>query len=47
MKFNQIKTVYNTVKENWIVNDLIAKCVVEEKKLKLKKLEIVNMVGTS
>lgn len=47
MEFNEIKIVYNTVRKNYIVNDLIARYMIEEKKLKSEKLEIVNMVGMS
>lgn len=37
----------NTVRDNWIVNDLITRCVAEEEKLKSEKLETVNMVSSS
>jgi hypothetical protein len=35
--FTQIKTAYNTIGVDWTVNDLIAKCVAEEEKLKNEK----------
>ena len=38
--FTQIKTTHNTIGQNWIANDLITKCVVEEEKLKKEKSDI-------
>ena len=38
--FTQIKIAYNTIGKKWTVNNLIAKCVVEEEKLKKDKSDI-------
>ncbi|KAJ8758618.1 hypothetical protein K2173_000339 [Erythroxylum novogranatense] len=37
IEFTQIKTTYNTIGEQWSVNDLITKCVAEEEKLRKEK----------
>ncbi|KAK6925369.1 hypothetical protein RJ641_009695 [Dillenia turbinata] len=39
LEFSNIQTTYNAMNENWSVNDLISKCVFEEKKLKKEKSE--------
>ncbi|KAG6537615.1 hypothetical protein ZIOFF_002710 [Zingiber officinale] len=46
-EFSQIKTAYNTQSESWTVNDLIAKCVLEEDKLKREKIESALLVSHS
>jgi hypothetical protein len=38
--FTQIKTAYNTIGEDWSVNDLITKSVAEEEKLKNEKTAV-------
>ncbi|KAG6525509.1 hypothetical protein ZIOFF_015466 [Zingiber officinale] len=46
-EFSQIKTAYNTQSEYWTVNDLIAKCVLEEDKLNREKIESALLVSHS
>ena len=45
MKLSKIKTTYNTLNQNWTINDLIAKCVLEEEKLKKEKSESALIVS--
>ncbi|GFY87618.1 hypothetical protein Acr_05g0012570 [Actinidia rufa] len=45
LEFSKIKTAYNTQNESWTVNDLIAKCVLEENKLKREKTESALLVS--
>ncbi|CAB4278937.1 unnamed protein product [Prunus armeniaca] len=42
--YEQVKINYNTQKETWIVNELIAICYQEEERLKKGKREVVNLV---
>lgn len=37
-------TPYNTFSENWIVNNLITKCVAEEEKLKKERSDLVILI---
>ncbi|GAV89232.1 UBN2 domain-containing protein [Cephalotus follicularis] len=45
ISFSQIKTAYNTESESWSINDLIAKCVVEEEKNKKQNSDITLVVS--
>lgn len=42
--YEQVKINYNTQKETWTVNELIAICCQEEERLKKGKAEVVNFV---
>ena len=44
-EFSKIKTAYNTQNQKWTINDLIAKCVLEEEKLKKEKSESALIVS--
>ncbi|KAB2599861.1 disease resistance protein [Pyrus ussuriensis x Pyrus communis] len=49
-EYDQIKVNYNTQKETWSINELIAICCQEEKRLKKSKadrVELANLVNTS
>ncbi|CAN6687452.1 unnamed protein product [Malus baccata var. baccata] len=49
-EYDQIKVNYNTQKETWSINELIAICCQEEERLKKSKadsLELANLVNTS
>lgn len=44
-KFNHIKIVCNVQSDNLSINDLITTCVAKEEKLKLERVETINLVG--
>ena len=46
-QFSQLKSSYNTQKEQWSLNELIAYCVQEEERMKQEKTESAHMVYTS
>ena len=46
-QFSPFKISYNTQKEKWTLNELIAQCVQEEKKLKQEKIESAHLASTS
>ena len=46
-QFSPFKISYNTQKEKWTLNELIAQCVPEEERLKQKKIESAYLVATS
>ena len=48
-QFGQLKTVYNTLKEEWNLNQLISVCVQEEERLKKEKEEgtVVSLIHHS
>ena len=46
-QFNPFKISYNTQKEKWTLNELIAQCVQEEERLKQEKIESAHLVSTS
>ena len=46
-QFSPFKISYNTQKEKWTLNELIAQCVQEEERLKQEKIEIAYLVSTS
>ena len=43
-KFNSLKTTYNTQKDKWTLNELIAVCVQEEERIKKDKEISVNLI---
>ena len=45
-QFSPFKISYNTQKEKWTLNELIARCVQEER-LKQKKIESAHLASTS
>ena len=45
-QFSPFKISYNTQKEKWTLNELIAKCVQEER-LKQEKIESAHLASTS
>ena len=46
-QFSPFKISYNTQKEKWTLNELIAQCVQEEERLKQEKLESAHLASTS
>ncbi|WZZ65153.1 hypothetical protein YC2023_076523 [Brassica napus] len=46
-QFSQLKSSYNTQKEQWSLNELIAYCVQEEERMKQERTESSHMVYTS
>ena len=46
-QFSPFKISYNTQKEKWTLNELIAQCVPKEERLKQKKIESAYLVATS
>ena len=46
-QFSSFKISYNTQKEKWTLNELIAKCVQEKERLKQEKLESAHLASTS
>ncbi|XP_075473302.1 uncharacterized protein LOC142504304 [Primulina tabacum] len=44
-QFNQFKISYNTQKEKWTMNELIAQCVQEEKRLKQDMIESAHLTS--
>ncbi|RVW88542.1 Retrovirus-related Pol polyprotein from transposon TNT 1-94 [Vitis vinifera] len=46
-QFSPFKTSYNTQKEKWTLNELIAQCVQEEERLKQEKIESAHLASTS
>nr|GEV46018.1 UBN2_2 domain-containing protein [Tanacetum cinerariifolium] len=47
MQFGSFKINYNTQKEKWKIKELIAMCVQEEERLKVKKLDILHVATTN
>ena len=46
-QFSPFKISYNTQKEKWTLNELIAQCVQEEERLKQEKIESAHLVSIS
>ncbi|XP_073041741.1 uncharacterized protein [Primulina eburnea] len=46
-RFNQFKISYNTQKEKWTLNELIAQCVQEEERLKQDVIESAHLTSNS
>ena len=46
-QFSPFKISYNTQKEKWTLNELIAQCVQEKERLKQEKIESVYLATTS
>ncbi|KAL6348287.1 hypothetical protein AAG906_005584 [Vitis piasezkii] len=46
-QFSPFKISYNTQKEKWTLNELIAQCVQEEERLKQEKIESAHLASTS
>ncbi|RVW97032.1 Retrovirus-related Pol polyprotein from transposon TNT 1-94 [Vitis vinifera] len=46
-QFSPFKINYNTQKEKWTLNELIAQCVQEEERLKQEKIESAHLASTS
>lgn len=46
-QFSQFKISYNTNKEKWTLNELIAQCVQEEDRLQQDKIESAHFVTSS
>ncbi|KAM3306794.1 hypothetical protein P3S67_013665 [Capsicum chacoense] len=46
-QFSQFKVSYNTQKEKWNLNELIAQCVQEEDRLKQEKIESAHLASNS
>ncbi|RVW83996.1 hypothetical protein CK203_047311 [Vitis vinifera] len=46
-QFSLFKISYNTLKEKWTMNELIAQCVQEEERLKQEKIESAHLASTS
>ncbi|XP_060183340.1 uncharacterized protein LOC132613340 [Lycium barbarum] len=46
-QFSQFKVSYNTQKEKWTLNELIAQCVQEEDRLKQERIESAYLAFTS
>ena len=46
-QFSPFKISYNTQKEKWTLNELIAQCVQEEERLKQENIESVHLATTS
>ncbi|RVW78462.1 hypothetical protein CK203_050487 [Vitis vinifera] len=46
-QFSPFKISYNTQKEKWTLNELIAQCVQEEERMKQEKLESAHLASTS
>ena len=46
-QFSSFKISYNTQKEKWTLNELIAQCVQEEEILKQEKIESAHLVSIS
>ena len=46
-QFNPFKISYNTQKEKWALNELIAQCVQEKEKLKQEKIESAHLATFS
>ena len=46
-QFSPFKISYNTQKEKWTLNELIAQCVQEEERLKQEKIESAHLATTS
>ena len=46
-QFSPFKISYNTQKEKWTLNELIAQCVQEEEILKQEKIESAHLVSIS
>ena len=46
-QFSPFKISYNTQKEKWTLNELIAQCVQEEERLKQEKIESAQLASTS
>ena len=42
-QFNPFKISYNTQKEKWTLNELIAQCVLEKERLKQEKIESAHL----
>ena len=46
-QFSPFKISYNTQKEKWTLNELIAQCVQEEERLKQEKIESAHLATIS
>ncbi|RVX00833.1 hypothetical protein CK203_026399 [Vitis vinifera] len=46
-QFSPFKISYNTQKEKWTLNELIAQCVQKEERLKQEKIESAHLASTS
>ena len=46
-QFGPFKISYNTQKEKWTLNELIAQCVQEKERLKQEKIESAHLASTS
>ncbi|RVW22478.1 Retrovirus-related Pol polyprotein from transposon TNT 1-94 [Vitis vinifera] len=46
-QFSPFKISYNTQKEKWTLNELIAQCVKDEERLKQEKIESAHLASTS
>ena len=46
-QFSPFKINYNTQKEKWTLNELIAQCVQKEERLKQEKIENAHLASTS
>ena len=46
-QFSPFKISYNTQKEKWTLNELIAQCVQKEERLKQDKIESAHLASTS
>ena len=46
-QFSPFKISYNTQKEKWTLNELIAQCVQEKERLKQEKIESAHLASTS
>ena len=46
-QFNPFKISYNTQKEKWTLNELIAQCVLEKERLKQEKIESAHLWTSS
>ncbi|KAK4488227.1 hypothetical protein RD792_003973 [Penstemon davidsonii] len=46
-QFSPFKISYNTQRDKWTLNELIAQCVQEEERLKLETVESAHLVSTS
>ena len=47
VQYSPFKISYNTQKEKWTLNELIAQCVQEEERLKQEKIESAHLATSS